>query len=213
MRDIIQPRFELAQELLKDHRLVSYAVNDSVSGGRIEAYSLRREGTRIMCVELAFLPGYIAITGDYCPGQNGVISRIGYGRAWFTGELSYDYLAGKFLTQQFVPELAAAILIDWANADHMEDLGLAMPAARRAREALLHWARVCEGLPQGDSVESWEARMGMHEALQPFGYTDDGLPGWWYQPRDVAVLAAIQQRFAELYHAHSAALAEETASP
>lgn len=30
---------------------------------------------------------------------------------------------------------------------------------------------------------------------------EDGVPGWGYPPRDAAVLSAIQQKFAELYHA------------
>lgn len=74
-----------AYERIKNSKLYPLA-----SCGEITAFYLRESpDTRIMSTLVLFTPEGIVITGDLCPGRNGVIIR-GYDLSWFASHLHAD---------------------------------------------------------------------------------------------------------------------------
>lgn len=76
-----------------------------------KAFYLRAAGGgRTQSTFLMFTPEGIFISGDLCPGndaRNSGVHAMGYGLDWFSGKLSYSYLAEKFLSRGWQRELAA----------------------------------------------------------------------------------------------------------
>ena len=170
-----------------------------------EAYYLRpKEGGRMMSTLITFTPEGIVIMGDLCPDENGVISCYGYGRAWFTGKLSSRYLCEKFLHQKWEPKAA----IEWVK-DHIESIKAGdhdddpdydnppSPEVKKKREEMIEKFTPLIGWLDSDM----DARQ-FYDALEEAGYVvDDGLPGWDYSWTEAGLLAALQQKFAELWNA------------
>lgn len=89
------------RETLRDHVL-----EEIPAGERIKAFYIKEPGTRMGSSLILFTPEGIAIMGDLTPGR-GAMSVYGYGLSWFASELGEDYLCGKFLEKEWVPEYAA----------------------------------------------------------------------------------------------------------
>lgn len=174
-----------------------------------------RNVERSTCVNsctIVFTPVGVAILGDLVPGENGVVSRTYLSVEWFAGQLSQDYLCSKFLPKQWHHELARdevdQMIYDvQARADEAE---AAIEEAVDRSEGLIYVNIDAErGATLIEELETLSYKLdcceigeeGLHDALHELDIpTDDGIPGYGYSPREVEILVAIQQRFAELYH-------------
>jgi hypothetical protein len=165
---------------------------------RLKAFYLKepKHGRMGSCLILFTVEG-IVIMGDLTPCQNGVISAYGYGLDWFAGQLSEDYLCSKFLTKEFVPELALQGFkerllekrrLSGVRCPSLDDRFIDKFTAREA------WEYV-EGMMQDG--------MGRDEYYRLYCETFNDSPecGYGYNRSDAAWLCAIQQRFSELYQA------------
>ena len=177
---------DIESDQLAEHKLVPLNVAE-----KVRAWYLRpAEGGRMMSTLVMETPEGIVICGDLCPRGRGVVSNLGYGAAWFAGQLSPSYLCEKFLDKEWVPEIAA---------DHMLTV-----LAQAVEDGDLS-AEVCA-----------EASAEVRDAREDFAFTPDrareifddaGLTDFtdynWnvYNPNDARWLIAIQRRFAALYHA------------
>ncbi len=174
---------DLEAEALAGHVLVPVDVS-----ARVRAWYLRRpsEG-RMMSTLVLETPEGLVICGDLCPRDRGVVSDLGYGAAWFAGQLSPDYLCSKFLRKEWVPEAAAEKLLDLiAEAVTEGDLS--------AEDAATHGAEVRN---EHDLTPDRAREIFENAGLREFTDYD------WneYDPNDTRWLIAIQRRFAALYHA------------
>ena len=158
------------------------------------------ESTRIL-VARAPLHEQIIVTGDLCPGDNGIMSDFGYGLGWFGSRKSEGYLCEKFLRREWVPA-AALRALKYALEQEEEEAAISdKPSKARARISALREAidSVCDE-PTGESNVTRH-----HEAFYEFyvGVFGDSPEdeGFDYNPRDAGWLCAIQQRFAECYQA------------
>lgn len=178
-----------AYVLIKDHYLEPVE-----NTGSLKAFYLRdKPNTRIQSTLIMFTPEGIVITGDLCPGRNGVIGR-GYGLEWFASELSPSYLAEKFLCGNvYDPDRAERRLKEYLSelgreAWQFRDIE-SIRQARNIRDAIKEWSYPFE------SPESLHDCLGGlisdQETLYGFGYG--------YPVVDFAWLSAIQRRFAETY--------------
>jgi hypothetical protein len=177
--------FDQEREVLEDHSLEIHVDTPTLKAWYLRSKPSRRLGSSLI---LSTVEGLI-ITGDLCPGQNGVCSTYGYGADWFAGRLSPNYLCEKFLQREFVPALAE----------------------RHLRERIVALRR--EGsIEKADARDAWNA---IHDDLSPdeayaierdIGDEAEGL-GYGYNPSERRWLCAIQERFASLYHAQVKAAA------
>jgi hypothetical protein len=173
------------REALKGHKLSVVSLSATRVG--VSVFNMKRDGTRIMKVQISFTPEGIFIMGDLCPGLHGVGSALGYGLGWFKGRKSEGYLCEKFLVTGFVAEYAADSIED--TLKDPEDYDLTPDAVKGLREVITHLR---------DDSSYGETRL--YDDLCLLDYpTDDGVPGYGYDPRDAGWLCAIQQRFAELW--------------
>jgi hypothetical protein len=143
-----------------------------------KAYMLRESpSSRLNGVLILFTPEGILITGDHAPKTNGCIKSF-YGLEWFSGELSEDYLAGKFLEKALQKELVPEELRALAHGTD-------------ARTELL---RVADEVESG-SLDGAD----LYQALQEI-YHEHGLSiGFGHAPQERAKLGVIQRKFRELY--------------
>jgi hypothetical protein len=175
------------RESLKNHVLELLSQTETVS-----AWYLKRPGkTRMMATLITFTPEGIVLQGDLTPGQNGNVSVGGYGIGWFSGDKSEDYLCEKFLTKEFVPELAIEYFKDqifrWRREDPNGNF-----SKEQAREA---WDDIVT-LERNQEVYS-------HTFYELYSETFNDTPecGYGYNLGEAGWLCAIQQKFAELYKA------------
>jgi hypothetical protein len=134
---------------------------------------------------------YLVIHGDLCPGKHGVVSPIGYTLDWFARATSPHYLGEKFLqkgwhkelAEKWVAEQLAMSLSEWA------DYGLEFDQRDKLKELCLD--------DMGDRM--------FYDALYEIesSWVEEDLPGYDYDPQDMRVLCAIQQRFAVLWAART----------
>lgn len=185
---------------LKNHVLSKSAHVTAADGSNVvQVFRMAEPGTRMMSVDLIFAANRIFISGDLrVTGDRGVVSDLGYGLAWFAGLNGEDYLAEKFLRKRYVPELAVEGLKDLAEryfADRfLED-------EEPTDEAKWKKLRIDEEVERGTSGACC-SQTELYEFFQELNLdTSDGVPGFGYDPAEVGWLAAIQQRFAELYAA------------
>lgn len=154
-----------------------------------KAFYMREPGTRAMSCRIIFTPEGIAIMGDLVPERNGSISALGYNVDWFSGQLGAGYLSEKFLAKSFQPDEAAKEIRLWIKekAEH----GISDEDAEELTDLAdrLEFGHIgAEGLR--DLIPSDCENMII-----------DYFPGFTYSKKEQAILCAIQQRFAELYHA------------
>jgi hypothetical protein len=133
----------------------------------------------------------LVIMGDRSPGDNGVISTLGYGAEWFWSKLSEEYLCGKFLRRVFQFEIAFAS----AKSSLLELRRSNDITKESAREA---WTDLHD---LGDDAALYE----FYDIMRHAGASDWGIDGegMGYDESDAGWLCAIQQRFRELMLAKS----------
>ena len=183
--------FDNQYETVKEHYL------DPVELGITSTFYLRREPkSRMMSTLLIFTPENIVITGDLRPGQQGVISCIGYGIGWFGARLSSDYLAEKFLDKCYES--------DRAREDAEYCLNELIKEGWECRDKdTLDTAKKLRDLMKEERDWMFDEPSALRESLQDAGLyylCDFGVPfGWGYPTADYCWLAAIQKRFSEVY--------------
>lgn len=179
------------------------------------------ESTRIL-ISREPLAEQIIITGDLCPGANGILSNFGYGVRWFGRKQSEEYLCSKFLRREWVPAAALrALKYDLEQEkQHAKDLHEPASIAKQPSEWETRRDILCppyeprktqtriEALTEaiddvGDEPNGEPAVTRSHEAfhefwIEVFGDSPED-QGFDYNPRDAGWLCAIQQRFVECY--------------
>lgn len=154
--------------------------------GPIEAYYLKDPAQgRMMSTLIMGTPEGISLMGDLTPERNGSASCLGYDLRWFSGASSNHYLCEKFLTKRWVQEIAVEQLSNAASHFGLQD----------GDADIAKLKEIGEHLKGSDHLEEWL----YDELFELGGYTDGGLPGYGYDPREAMVLCAIQARFSELY--------------
>lgn len=179
------------------------------------------ESTRILITRQP-LPEQIIVTGDLCPGDNGVMSDFGYGLGWFGSRKSEGYLCEKFLRREFVPAAALRALKHALEQEEQDakDSHEPAPIAAQPSEWQIRRDILCppyepakartriDALKEavddiGDEPTGAASVVRNHDAFYEFwGDVFGGSPedeGFDYNPRAAGWLCAIQQRFAECY--------------
>lgn len=137
---------------------------------------------RIMSCRIIFSPEGICISGDFSPTPNGACSNIGYGLQWFSGDLSDDYLAEKFLIKQFVREYAITELEN-ISKDIIDN---------NNRNKLIH---IIQNL-ENNTYDQNGLYMALVDGLE--WILEDRVPGYNYDIYQQASLVAIQKTFSSL---------------
>ena len=190
-----------------DKSLADTVLTEEMPNGALDpyrAYRLAKPGTRINSVRIIQTPEGVLLAGDLTPNDNrGILSDTGKNIAWFAGDLPGHYLCEKFLRKAWHADLAALTLHRWLKEGEDTwgqslDIYQTSPVAASwegkisYRNAISRAARLLE-------CDDMEARE-LYEMIGRYGYdTGDGIPGYGYDLRDVALLCAIQGRFAHLY--------------
>lgn len=177
-------------------QLAAHGIEPVEMGAKVQAFYLKKPGERCMSTLLLFTPEGIAIMGDLTPENYGTVCRERKSLGWFVGDLSPDYLCGKFLERKWTPEAAADALKDpkgpWLDYGDINDDD---PAAQQEK-----WEKVRE--IADEMVGHGHGQEWLYDELTDLGFCiDDGLPGYDYLPGESHWLCAIQKRFAELYQA------------
>lgn len=176
-----RPLLDYATVYAKYALTVELAATGDDRRGGYQAYRLGLPYTRCGSCLIIGTPEGVVIVGDWAPALPAVHIRKSI--AWFAGDLSPDYLAGKALSKRWVPSLASASLFDLAS--DMEDHD-GVP------ETVADLRAIAANMP--DSEHEFA------ELLDNVGFDlSEGLPGWGYDPDEVSHLSALQRRFAELY--------------
>lgn len=169
------------REALSGHVLETVLESEKVS-----AYYLKRPGQgRMMSTLILFTPEGIVLQGDLTPGQNGSVSTFGYGRDWFSGQLSGSYLCEKFLSKQFRVDLA----IDAMKRSILEHRYSGKWSKDHARDL---W----EGIPDAHELDGRVCYDYWTDDLNEDG---GDFPAYGYSLAEAGWLCAIQERFADLY--------------
>lgn len=206
------PDREWYYEQIKDAVLVPKLITDEARVYHLKKYPDRWTMTTV----LVFTPGMIVISGDLHPGRGDARTGIictGYDFNWFTGQLSYDYLAEKFLNRKWVPEVFQKELYNYAeqwDKDHPED----EEDGHRRQLWCVGWEEI-EDATQADALrrfaEDEQCFDTAYNAIEnaPSWYDKDtgnwispfdfefGSMGYTYDSIEVGWLSAIQRRFRE----------------
>ncbi len=196
MSQLWEKELRQATDLYKEHQL---ELVEKTS--KVEMYYLKKPGHGRMCSTLIiFSPEGIVIAGDLCPAGSGVISCLGYGLDWFARQLGPGYLAEKFLKQGWDQQAAGEDLRGRAEELREEgDMYFTDPEIlAEAIQTTEDCASGCEAGNYTCEYEMWE-ELTYRAAVAD--YFESEVPGWGYSPREMALLSAIQQKFAELYNA------------
>lgn len=156
------------------------------------------ESTRILITRHP-LPEQIIVTGDLCPGDNGILSDFGYGLGWFGSRKSECYLCEKFLRREWVPGLAKEALCQ-ALHDARDEHGDEPPEEQAKRIDAIEDAIMASDDPRGECAPTRSSEAFYEFWVDVFGTSPED-EGFDYNPRDAGWLCAIQQRFAECYQA------------
>ena len=168
-------------DMLTEHELRELTPPDCEA----RTFYMTKPATRAYSVLLTFSPEGITISGDLMICGNTPVGCRPKGLRWFIGELSPDYLAGKFLPSKWVPDRASEDLEDLAVARERED---DPEGAKLIRAAKPDGSTTC-------GCSTWDA-------LSDLDIDMDDWPHHCIDPWEMACLAAVQQRFAQLYAAH-----------
>jgi len=183
----VREKIESVSEEFKSH---------IISPAKVQAYRLHcpSQGGIFSCT-IVFTDAGISILGDITPERNGSCTARAYGKNWFARAKSPQYLAEKFLTERFVPQYAAAELRcedSWMREQIRDDHSIDDARKKQIFQELEDLANSVED----GSLEP----VALINGLSDLGFEcDEGVPGWDYCPREVGILAAIQQAFARLY--------------
>ena len=183
---------DFRQKALADHEITKLYDTGEEAKPRHVGFKLKRPGTGAYGFELHFTGYGIFLQGDLSPVRSGGFGCRQYKTlGWFLGELSPGYMAEKFLEKGYRPELAASELEDLVQ-EH-EDWGIPEKSLPDLTEIV---AELRSG--GGDLVSASRLYDRLHE-VELGHLTDDGVPGWGYDPDEVAWLVAIQQCFRRTY--------------
>ncbi len=205
-------RMDEALEMVRNtNRLAKHEITKLYDTGensrpRYVGFKLKQPDTINLAFEVHFTGHGIFIQGDLSPVAPGGFGCCQYKTlGWFLGELSPGYLAEKFLTQGFQPELAAPELKEWVR--NHADYGISEGSLRSLEEVI-------------DELESsypdLDCSVRLHDRLYELGLgwmCDDGVPGWGYSPTEKCWLVAIQRCFRRLYGSLNASLDSKGESP
>jgi hypothetical protein len=147
-------------------------------------------------VQIVFLETRTIITGDLCPRRNGLISDLRYGRHWFSGRLSADYLAEKFLAQRWIDTKCIEELSRYLDDEDYGDM-LSDKHHAAIREVIEEIPNIVAD--RGADAASAEVHEMLYNDVGQW-IVDDGIPGVAYDPFEQSLLVAIQQRFSDLWH-------------
>ena len=175
-------------------------------------YQLKLEpDSEMQSTILIFAMNRIVITGDWCPGNNGVISDIGYGLNWFAGICDPRYLASRFLRKKWIPnsfrEWVVDVIKEAENEERRDwEIGEGCiehdRTEKEAWEFFLKYADRWELFEVPDRIANFPFRVkGIYDTWESVGLYDaltDGV-GYDYNPDDLQLLSDIQRRFAEEY--------------
>jgi hypothetical protein len=157
----------------------------------------------------------IVVTGDFVGSTNGWVSVFGYGAGWFGRLQGEDCLCSKFMSRVWVPERAAALLLDQAleALDEVAAYGEEIAAGRQDEifvEGLSEAKARFEALDAalldhedgraGDVCRSSEAFY-TFDVEELHGDGDVCGAGVGYDPSEAARLCAIQRMFVRLSEA------------
>lgn len=156
----------------------------------------------------------IVITGDLCPARNdGCASPPGYTLGWLRGATSHDYLCSNFLRERWVPANALDVLKD-ARDEVVRELAEDGLSGRDEECAKVRLRKLREAIEEaGDEPENCGTTRSAEAFcdlwIEVFGTSPED-EGVGYDPRDVALLVAIQEAFARLYEEHEKKAATKT---
>ena len=193
-------------------QFASYTLTEIGPGvPHVRVFHLRAPGGGAMeGVEILFTSAptreRIVVVGDLSPNDNqGCVSNAGYGIRWFARRWSNDHLASKFLQKVWVPDLALAALQSLLDDARKDSEANAEVVHERATErafkrlaAIEEAIAASEGEPDGERATTRSAET-FHEWYQDTFEDPPESTGFGYQPREAALLCAIQETFARLY--------------
>jgi len=155
---------------------------------------MRKQDTMLCSTVLIFQFNHIFISGDFSPCRNGVVSCVGYGLEWFTGQLYPGYLAEKFLERKWCP-LRAKHHIKWMIEQAREDeesSNSERTAVIRSLNSVIDEYHLHTTVDYDNAIEE--------HVMAFFGYdTEMVYPRLGYDISEVAQLSAIQQTFRKFY--------------
>lgn len=158
---------------------------------------------------MIFSPEGIVITGDLHPGRheraNGVISR-GYDLDWFKRELSTTYLAEKFLSRVWVPESFKEYVEEYIRDGNLDNDPKPWRVGHYEEDNWTEEKALKYLIGHSDLINNPydtydnlpEVKQENNTWLCPYDGDFAGT-GYDYDPIETGWLAAIQQRFRELY--------------
>ena len=172
----------------------------------VRVYQLRKpghggmEGVDVLVMGGGQVPERIVVTGDLAPNDNqGCVSNVGYGLDWFAGRKSDDYLCGKFLRREWVPEIARAALKDRLEEEQKDAADENLDSLDRAA-AKTRAEKLAEAMEDfGESTDPTRSAEAFHELWSDVYDDTPEDTGFGYDPRSAALLVAIQETFARLY--------------
>jgi len=170
-----------------------------VDDGPVPCWRLARPGTNTMAVTLTATPQGVIIQCEGAP-RKGYTSTIPLSD--FVGELDVEYLARKFLTKQWSPKAAEAhfeYLLRCLDADESGDsfeIAHEMGNIRERTDEMFisqgDWDRLIGGL-----ISTMVTGVGRFD--DPMIEENDAIVPLGYAPKDVAMLAAVHDRFRTLF--------------
>lgn len=194
---------------------------------KVRSFYMRKPKGSDYRVMLTFSPEGITIQGDMTPEKNGATSSRGYDIEWFarqSGET--DYLGQKFLQAKWVAEHAAEHL-DWelegsrasfdkkndpdgVRKEHFDKLldpetvdETVASDEKNDDLARLMWIVIAARDLRHHSMDEHE----FYNFIQDHNIEYEGHQS--YDPNELAILCAIQRKFAELYAKHLAEQADK----
>lgn len=180
------------RRMLAEHDLVPL-----LESGPVLAWQLRRPGTRACLVELLFTAEGILIHGDLKPRGSAGPCGAARGLRWFVAGMGPGYLASYFLQRRWTPESAEAHIRD-NIATLREGVDYTTPDRD---EALERCSRLEQMVKDGEGLSG---ELDYQTVWIPEWEEDGSDFEWDYPPSaydlsEFATLAAIHERFRELF--------------
>jgi hypothetical protein len=175
---------------LKDHVL------DRQGYGPIQVYHMKKPETSVYSVTLIFAENRIVIFGDIMLGErgDGIVSQPGYGLAWFSGELTWYYLASKFLCND---HWSAERAEQWCRDLAAEYYDAGNRTADEIANKIASYKELADDLKNGSVANVYEFDVRLRKLNAEWA---DVPPGYGYDEAEAGWLSAIQQKFAQLYN-------------
>jgi hypothetical protein len=203
--NVYEKEIERYAELFQQHRLEIVLLTKDVQ----VFYLKQKPDSRMMSSMITITREGIALQGDVTPTRNGTCSVVGYGLGWFRGRLDYSYLAEKFLSEQWSPDLARenlqAEIKDMRESVSHTDverwrIGIADFTGTEP-DALALFAEEAEQWDWFSSFATFDQELPAYRdgkrLISPYDSEFTSAMGYGYDPRATGILSAIQRRFKE----------------